>query len=112
MHKNYNLDEQVITNIIRRHIKLTEPQKQIKFIIFYTKFKTSNLIVKNNTNSPKTLLNQTNVVYKFTGPFREYLSENNITPNTYIGHTTTRLSSPYVSPIWHKRSKTATNDKA
>ena len=47
MHKNYKLDEQVMTNI-----KPTEPQKQIKLIIYYTKFKTSNLIVKNNTTPP------------------------------------------------------------
>ena len=52
----------------------------------------SNLIVKNNRNSDKTPLTQTNVVYKFICPFQECLSENNITPNTYIGHTTTTLS--------------------
>ena len=52
----------------------------------------SNLIVKNNINSPQTSLTQTNVVYKFICPFQECLSENNITPNTYIGHTTTTFS--------------------
>ena len=31
---------------------------------FYTKFDTLNLIVKNNINSAKILLSQTNVVYK------------------------------------------------
>ena len=50
--KNNKVDDQVITYIINRHIKPTEPQKQIKSIIYYTKCKTSNLIVKNNTNSP------------------------------------------------------------
>ena len=30
MHKNYKLDEQEITNIIFRHIKPIEHQKQIK----------------------------------------------------------------------------------
>ena len=34
-----------------------EKQKQIKLIIYYTKFKTSTLMVKNNINSAKTLLN-------------------------------------------------------
>ena len=48
MHYNYKLDEQAITNITRRHIKLIEKQKGIKLIICYTKFKTSNFIVKNN----------------------------------------------------------------
>ena len=92
MNKNYKVDEQVITNIILRHIKPTE---QIKLIIYYTKFKTSNLIVKNYTNSPspqKKPLTQTNAVYKFTCPLRECFSKNDITPNTYIGHTTTTLS--------------------
>ena len=32
------------------------------------------------------------IIYKSTCPFRENLSENNITSNTYIGHTTTTLS--------------------
>ena len=80
---------QIIINIIKRNIKPTEQQKHIKLIIYYTKFKTSNLIVKNNTNSPKTLLNQTNVVYKFICPLCECIPKNKF--NTYIGHTTTTL---------------------
>ena len=92
MHKNYKLHKQVITNILQRHIKPTEPQKQIKLIIYYTKFKTPNLIVKNNTNPPQTHLTQTNVLYEFTCPFWESFLENNITPNIYICHTTTTLT--------------------
>ena len=65
MHYNYKLDEQAITNIIKRHIKPIEKQKQIKIIIYYPKFKTSNFTVKNNTYSVKKILNRTNVVYKF-----------------------------------------------
>ena len=56
MHYNNKLGEQAITNLIKRHIKPTEKQKQIK-LINYTKSKTSNLIVKNNTNSAKILQN-------------------------------------------------------
>ena len=37
MHKNYKVDEQVITNIKHRHIKPIEPQQQIKLIIYYPK---------------------------------------------------------------------------
>ena len=62
MYYQYKLDEQAITNIIKRHIKPIKKQEQIKLIIYYTKFKTLNLIVKNNTNSAKIYLNQTNVV--------------------------------------------------
>ena len=65
MHYNYKSDECEITNIIKRHIKPSEKQKLIKLIIYYTKFKTSNLIVKNNIDSAKILLNQTNVVYEY-----------------------------------------------
>ena len=50
MHYNYKLDEQAITNIVKRHIEPME--KQIK-LIYYTKFKTLNLMIKNNTNSTK-----------------------------------------------------------
>ena len=87
---NCKLDEQAITNIIKRHIKPIEKQKQIKFIIYYTRFKSSNFIVKNNTNSAKILLNQTNVVYKFICLFRKCLPKNK--NNIYIGYTTTTLS--------------------
>ena len=47
MHYNYKLDEQAITNVIKRQIKPIEKQKQIK-LIYYTKFKISNIFVKNN----------------------------------------------------------------
>ena len=46
MHYDYKVDEHAITNIIKRHINPIEKQRQIKLIICYTKFKTSNLIVK------------------------------------------------------------------
>ena len=69
MHKNYKVDEQVIILIINRHIKPTGPQNQINLIMYYTKFQTSNIIVKNNINSTKTLRTQTNVVNIFTCPF-------------------------------------------
>ena len=58
MHQNYELDEQAITNIILRCTTSTKYLKQIKLVIFHTKFKMSNLIIKNN--SPKSYLNQTN----------------------------------------------------
>ena len=92
MHNNYELEEQVITNIINLSniVKPIEKQKPIKLIIYYTKFKTSNLIVKNDTNSAKIHLNQTNVVYKFICPFRGCLLKNK--NNSYIGYTTTTLS--------------------
>ena len=73
------IDEQMIINIIHRHIK------QMKLIIYCSKFKTSNLIVKNNTGSPKTSQNQTSV-------FMNVPLGKNTKINTYISHTTTTLS--------------------
>ena len=90
MYYNYKLDEQAITKIIKRHIKPIEKQKQIKLIIYYTKFKTSNLIIKNNIDSAKIHLNRTNEVYKFICPFQECLPKNK--NNSYIGYSTTTLS--------------------
>ena len=89
MHYNYKFDEQSTTNKIKRHLKSIEKQRQIKHIIYYAKFKTSNLIDKNNTISTKIPLNQNKVVYKFICPFREYLTKSK---NINIGYTTTTLS--------------------
>ena len=89
MRYNYKSGGQEITSIIKIRIKPTEKDKQIKPIIYYTKFKTSNLIVKNSPNSAKTLLDQTIVVYKFIYPFRECLPK--IKNPFYIGYTTTSL---------------------
>ena len=89
MHYNYKLDKQAITNIIKWCIKPIKKQKQIKLIVYDTKCKTSNLIGKNNINSTKIHLNQTNVVYKFICPFWECLLTNK--NNSYIGYTTTTL---------------------
>ena len=60
MHKNYNLDEQVILNIMHRHIKPIEQQNQIKLILY--------LHLKRQTSSLKMTqkLSQTKVVFKFT----------------------------------------------
>ena len=78
-----------MNNIIKRHIKSIKKQKQIK-LIDYTKFKTSNLIVKNITNTAKIHLSQTNVVYKSIYPFRECLPKDK--NNSYIGDTSTTSS--------------------
>ena len=87
---NYKLDKQAKTNIIKSHIKPIKNQKQIKLIIYYTKLKASNLIVKNNTNPAKIHLNQTDVVYIFICQFQECVPKNK---NNYnIGYTTATIS--------------------
>ena len=49
MCKNYELDKKKKTiNIMHIH---TKPTENLKLVIYCTKFKTLNLIFKNNTNS-------------------------------------------------------------
>ena len=95
------LDEQTITNIIKRHIKPIEKQKRIKLFICYTKFKTSTLIVKNNTNSANIFLNQINAVYKFISLFRECLQKNKY---SYVGYTNATLSRRLIDHFFLKNS--------
>ena len=88
MHKNYKLDDHVLTNIIRRNKKKIYVTTKTKKII-NTKFKTSKLKIKNNTNSPKNIPKPFD---DFTYRFQDCLSENYLKNNTYIGNTTTTLS--------------------
>ena len=55
----------------------------------YNKFKTSNLIISNNTSSSTELLDRTDVVYMFKCPSEHRVSKEN---NGYVGFTTTTLS--------------------
>ncbi len=67
MHNNYKADEQIIINIIYRHIKPTKPQKQIKLSVSLNlKHPTSSLRI---TQTPQT---QTSIVYKFTCPYLNF----------------------------------------
>ena len=49
MHYNYKSDEKILKTLIHRNILPTDPNKKIKLIIYYNKFKTSNLVIKNNS---------------------------------------------------------------
>ena len=60
--KTYKVNGYVISNIIHRHLKPTEPQKQIKLIIYII-----NLIHP----TPLKKKTYTNVVYKFICPFQQ-----------------------------------------
>ena len=50
MHYNYELNENILKTLIQRNILPTDPNKKIKPIIYYNKFKTSNLVIKNNSS--------------------------------------------------------------
>ena len=49
MHYNYKLDENILKTLIKRNILLIYTNEKIKLIIYYNKFKTSNLVIKNNS---------------------------------------------------------------
>ena len=46
MHYNYKLDEKILKTLIHKNILPTDPNKKIKLVIYYNKFKTSNLVIK------------------------------------------------------------------
>ena len=50
MHYNYKSDEKILKILIQRNILPTDPYKIIKLIIYYDKFKTSNLFSKDNSS--------------------------------------------------------------
>ena len=63
--------------------------KKVRLVIYYNKFKTSHLIISNNTSLSTELLDRTNVVYMFKCPLGNCVSKEN---NAYAGLTTTTLS--------------------
>ena len=89
MHYNYKLDENILKTLIKGNILLTDRNKKIKLIIYYNKFKTSNLVINNNSSPSIRVLQKTNVIYQFRCTLRDCISENN---SIYVGLTSTTLS--------------------
>ena len=50
MHYNYKSDEKILKTLIHKNILPTDPNKKIKLVIYYNKFKTSNLVIRNNSS--------------------------------------------------------------
>ena len=88
IHPNYRQDENTIKKIIKTHVIPKEPMTHIKTIIYYKKFKTSSIIVKNSGQRLRDSMSQTNVVYQFKCS-ADGCQQND---NTYIGMTSTSLS--------------------
>ena len=63
--------------------------KKIKLIIYYNKFKSSNLVIKNNPSPSVGVLQKNNVIYQFKCPLGDCISENNY---IYVCLTSTTLS--------------------
>ena len=57
--------------------------------LYCNKFKTLNLVIRNNSSPSIGVLRKTNVIYKFKCPLRDCISDNN---NIYVGLTSTTLS--------------------
>ena len=76
--------------LIHKNILPTDPNKKIKLIIIYNKFKTSNLVIRNNSSPSIGVLQKTNVIYKFKCPLGDCISDDN--NNIYVGLTSTTLS--------------------
>ena len=89
MHYNYKSNEKIMKTLIHKNILPTDPNKKIKLIIYYNKFKTSNLVIRNNSSPSIGVLQKTNVIYKFKCPLGDCISDNN---NIYVGLTSTTLS--------------------
>ena len=79
MHYNYKSDE--------KNIKIIETYSPL--IIYYNKFKTSNLVIKNNSSPSIGFLQKTNIIYQFKWPLGDCIFGNN---NIYVGLTSTTLS--------------------
>ena len=75
--------------MIHKNILPTDPYKKIKLIIYYDKFKTSNLVIKNNSSPSIGFLQKTNVIYQFKCLLGDCISDNN--NNIYVGLTATTL---------------------
>ena len=88
-HSNYKIDKHILKNLIQKNVLPADPTKKVRLIIYYNKFKTSNLIISNNISPTTELLDTTNVVYMFKCRFGDCVSKEN---NTYVGLTTTTLS--------------------
>ena len=73
MHYNYKLDENIFKMLIQKNILPIDPNKKVK-LIFYNKFKTSNLVTNSNFSPSVGVLQKTNIIYQFKCP----LGENNI----------------------------------
>ena len=89
MHYIFKSDEKKLKTLIHRNILPTAPNKKRKLIIYYNKFKTYDLVTKNNSPPSTCNLQKTKFIYQFKCPLGDCISENN---NIYVCITSTTLS--------------------
>ena len=76
-------------NLIHKNVLPLDPTQKVRLIIYYKKFKTSNLIISNNTSSSTKLLHKTNIVYMFKFSLGHCILKEN---SAYVGLTNTTFS--------------------
>ena len=86
MHKNYKTDEKVLRDILKTDVVCTDPNYKFNLIIYYRNNSASSQVMKNNTATPPSPLQQKNLVYEFNCP----LSHSKAT--SYIGYTECTLN--------------------
>ena len=79
MYYNYKSDENILRMLMKRNILPTDPNKKVKLIIYYNKFKTFNLVINNNPPL---------IIYQFKCTLGDCISENN---SIYVGLISTTL---------------------
>jgi hypothetical protein len=89
MNRGYKVDERVLQSIIHNNTKSTTDNGKIKLLIYYKNKKIQNLLMNNNPCKKSGLLQETNVVYKFSCNKEGCRLLQNI---NYIGLTSTTLS--------------------
>ena len=95
MHIHYKLNEIALKNLIC-DISLMDSKDEIKLIVYYPKYNTTNLIISYNFSPSASHFSRSNVVYEFKCPLGEYFSK----ISTYISLTTT-VEMFNTSPIQH-----------
>ena len=84
----YKEDEMIMQQIIKRNVKPTDPNTQIKLVIYYQNKKTSHLLLRNNIRQAANELQKSHVIYRYTCKLGDCATQ----PSTYIGMTTMKLS--------------------
>ena len=93
---NYELDESIFKELIQRNIFPTDPNKKVK-LIYYKHFKTSKLVINNNSYLLIGVLQKTNVKYQCKCSLGDGTPESNniyvtLTPITLLKSLTLHLS--------------------
>ena len=62
------INEYIWKTFIHENVLPTDPTKKVRLIIYYNEFKTSNVIIFNNSSPSTELFERTNVAYMFKCP--------------------------------------------